>query len=436
MIAIMLARKGFRVSIYDKRPDPRQAGLTNGRSINLALSERGWRALQGVGLAEAVREVAIPMHGRLMHDEQGQLTYQAYGQPGQCIYSISRAHLNQILLEASENENIGLYFGQECTSVNLDAGMMTMLSRSSGEYQTIASDTMIGADGVFSAVRYAMQRKSHFNYGQHYLDYGYRELLIPARSPGGEALDRNVLHIWPRNDFMCIALPNPDGSFTGTLFMPYRGATGFETICTPQAADLFFSTYFPDLMRYMPDVADVYHAGVTAPLLTVHCYPWCYKDKALLMGDASHGIVPFYGQGMNVGFEDCLILSQLVDQYGDWQTACTHYQQTRKPDADAIAELSLQNFLEMRHLVRDAAFLLRKKIERHLSKHHPGLWTPLYAMVAFSNQPFSEVLAVSKRQDAVMDRIMQTENIEGAWKSLDYRCILEEATQAEKNYSL
>jgi kynurenine 3-monooxygenase len=295
----------------------------------------------------------------------------------------------------------------------------------SGEQQIVNPDILIGADGAFSAVRSAMQRTNGFNYQQYFIEHGYKELTIPPKADGGWAIDKHALHIWPRGNFMLIALPNPDGSFTCTLFFPFEGEVSFQKIRTQADVTRYFETYFPDILPLMPDVAEEYLQNPTSSLVTIRCYPWSYKDKAVIIGDAAHAIVPFYGQGMNAGFEDCVILDDLMEKHGDnWLQIMKEYQLQRVVNTEAIADLALQNFVEMRDYVADPKFLLRKKIEAHIHQLHPDLWTPLYTMIAFSHIPYAEALHLGKKQDAIMQQIMNTPHIEETWQDLDYKTML------------
>lgn len=426
LLSVMLARKGQKVALYEKRPDLRKHNWDDGRTINLALSERGWSALERVGLAEEVKRMAIPMPGRMIHDSKGNLTFQPYGKEGQNIYSVSRRLLNQLLIDVAEKEkNISLHFEQKCTQIDLTRPAVFMTHLETDEIDVVSSDILIGADGAFSAVRSTMQRTSRFNYSQHYIEHGYKELTIPPKPDGSWAITPNALHIWPRGNFMLIALPNPDGSFTCTLFFPFEGDLSFETIRTKEEVNDFFASTFPDILPLMPDLADEYLRNPASSMVTVRCYPWTYMNKVVLIGDAAHAIVPFFGQGMNAGFEDCVLLEELITKYSnDWNYILKEYQEKRFPNAEAIADLALQNFIEMRDKVADTNFLLQKKIEAHIHQHYPGLWIPLYTMISFTNIPYAEALAIGQRQEEIMQQIMQLENIETQWQTIDYGEIL------------
>lgn len=419
LLSIYLSKRGYDVTLFERRPDMRAGNAEAGRSINLALSNRGIRALEEVGLADELRRVAIPMHGRMMHDLQGKLTYQAYGKEGQFINSISRSGLNVVLMNAAERHGVKIKFQHRCLNVDFQNTTLTMQSPERTE--TTAFDLIIGADGAFSAVRWGMQTTDRFNFSQFYIEHGYKELHIPAGIGGQFQMEKNALHIWPRESFMMIALPNPDGSFTCTLFFPFDGSPSFSKLKTKQDVRTFFEQVFPDAVPLLHDLENDFSTNPTASLVTVKCFPWV-KNNTLLIGDAAHAIVPFYGQGMNAGFEDCRILNTLLDQHQDnWEKVLPAFQQSRKPDADAIAQLALDNFIEMRDLVADADFLLRKKIEAKLHQLYPDRWIPLYSMVTFyDNISYSDAYATGQKQKKIMDEVMSQPGIHSNWESLAF----------------
>lgn len=426
LLAIYLSKRGYQIQVYERRPDPRQKGYLGGRSINLALSDRGWRALDKAGISQKIKEIAIPMRGRMMHDTQGKLTFQPYGKEEQAIYSVSRALLNIELINFAEKEaNVDFYFNQKCLEADLDHKVLTFEHTDTEEIHSVSADLIFGSDGAFSAVRLAMQKTDRFNYSQTYLDYGYKELTIPPKADGTHALEKNALHIWPRGNFMLIALPNMDGSFTCTLFFPYQGNPSFDSIKTEQDSLAFFETYFPDTLPLIEDAPKAFFQNPTSSLVMVKANPWVYKDSALI-GDAAHAIVPFYGQGMNAGFEDCFVLDEILTKHQDnWERSLQEYQQSRIPDANAISTLALNNFIEMRDLVGDAQFLLRKKIEAKINALYPDKWIPLYSMVTFSPHiRYSEALAIGQKQDEIMKSLMQTPDIEQTWEILDWEKIV------------
>lgn len=410
LLSLYLARRGHKVDLYERRPDLRTTVVDGGRSINLALSDRGWRALKGIGIEEEVRKVAIPMRRRVMHDEQGNLTFQPYGKEGQAIYSVSRGGLNVALMNLSEpNPDITFHFSRQAMDVNLRSNEVQLRNLETGALETVQPDLLFGADGAFSVVRGAMQKTERFNYEQHYLEYGYKELTIPAVAGGGWVIEKNALHIWPRGNYMMIALPNLDGSFTCTLFFPYEGDYSFAAIQNEQDLLRFFQEVFPDALPLMPGLAEEYFGNPVGSLVTVKCFPWSFEGKSLLLGDASHAVVPFYGQGMNAGFEDITVLDQMLGQFeGDnWEELFHRFERRRKPDTDAIADLAVLNFIEMRDKVADPRFLLRKKIEGRISAQYPDHWIPLYSMVTFTDLPYSYALETGQKQDEIMQKVMK-----------------------------
>ncbi len=425
LLATYLAKRGYTVNIFEGRDDMRNAKKKGGRSINLALSNRGWWPLKEIGLEAQVEKMVIPMRGRMMHDNAGFLTFQPYGRDGQAINSISRGGLNELLMDEAEKCGVKIYFEHKCIGVNFDDSILHFEKEGKkGKYQ---ADVIIGADGAFSVIRRLMQRTDRFNYSQYYIEHGYKELSIPPGANGEFLIEKNALHIWPRGNFMLIALPNKDASFTCTLFFPFEGSTSFKALDTDEKIRNFFEKTFPDATSLMPSLLKEYHGNPTSSLVTVKSYPWV-KNKTLIMGDASHAIVPFYGQGMNSGFEDCRVLNQMLDEHDDnWDKVLPLFQQQRKPDADAISDLALQNFIEMRDLVGDENFLLRKKIEAKIYDLYPQKWIPLYSMVTFKEQMrYSEALEMGKKQKAIMDKVMADKNIHKNWESLNFESIVKQ----------
>lgn len=422
LLAISLAKRGMRVGIYERRSDMRKATISAGKSINLALSERGWNALRAVGLEKSISRIVIPMHGRQIHMQDGSQAFQAYGREGQCIYSVSRAQLNMELMNLAEamGEDVSIHFDQKCVDVNLEEATITVQDATTREQKQIQSDLVIGSDGAFSAVRSTMQHLDRFNYSQQYIEHGYKELCIPPTAEGLWKMDKHALHIWPRTNFMIIALPNLDGSFTCTLFFDYSGPYSFEQLKDETSVRTFFEKEFPEMLELIPDLLQQFFANPTASLVTTKCYPWCYKEKVMLIGDAAHAIVPFFGQGMNAGFEDCTVLERLLTQHdGDWAKVLPEFEQERKPNADAIADLAYENFIEMRFKVAEPKFLLRKKIEKMISEMYPDQYVPKYSMVSFTTIPYAEAMEAGKKQDAFFERIMALENIEENWNSTE-----------------
>jgi kynurenine 3-monooxygenase len=425
LLAIYLKNRGYQVSVFERRNDMRKNAGYEGRSINLALSNRGIRALEEVGLAEELKKEAIPMHGRMIHDLQGHLNFQPYGKAGQYINSISRSGLNKVLMTKAESLGVEFHFEQRVTAVDFEKTELT-IQHSTFNIQHSPFDLIIGSDGAFSAVRLAMQFTDQFNFSQSYIEHGYKELHIPTGVAGSFQMEKNALHIWPRESYMLIALPNPDGSFTLTLFFPFTGETSFETLSTKEKVTDFFKSVFPDAYALMPQLLEEFFQNPSSSLVTMRCYPWV-RNKTLLIGDAAHAIVPFYGQGMNAGFEDCRVLNQLLDQFADdWDQVLPSFQEIRKPNADAIAKLALDNFVEMRDLVNDADFILRKKIESKLHELFPEKWIPLYSMVTFhENIPYSVAYETGQKQKRIMEGVLKQLDIEKNWENLDFKEIVE-----------
>ncbi|TGE15644.1 FAD-dependent oxidoreductase [Hymenobacter elongatus] len=408
LLSLFLARRGYSVDVYERRADMRQSGTVEGRSINLALSDRGWRALEEVGIGDQIRQVAIPMYRRVMHDVHGNLSYQPYGKDSQAIYSVSRAGLNRTLLSLAEGDaRIRLHFNQQCVGLDTRTRKLELRDTTTGEEQHTSFRHLFGTDGAFSAVRSALQKTERYNYSQSYLEYGYKELNIEPGPAGEWLLEKNALHIWPRGQYMMIALPNLDGSFNCTLYFPYEGPHSFASLQTPAQVQDFFQQVFPDVIPLMPELTDEYFRNPTSSLVTIRCFPWAFGDDVLLLGDASHAIVPFYGQGMNAGFEDCTVLNQLLERLGDdWSAVFAEFQQQRKPNADAIADLAVYNFEEMRDRVGDPRFLLQKKIESKIAAQYPDQWSPLYSQVTFSHTPYADAWQNGQLQERIMQRLM------------------------------
>lgn len=422
LISIYLRKAGYEVTIYEKRHDPRKSNTYAGRSINLAMSMRGLNALEQVGLKDKILARVVPMNGRQMHAKDGSLGYQPYGKEGQHINAISRALLNDVLMEEAEKQGVQIHFDHRCVDVNTKT--TTAVFEHESDMVEASADLLIGADGAFSALRSVMQRTDRFNYSQQYIEHGYKEFTISTKN-GDFAMNPNALHIWPRGNFMMIALPNLDKSFTCTLFFPFEGDLSFSALNSRDKVDQFFKEQFPDLIELMPDYLEQYITNPTSSLVTVKCYPWV-ANRSMLIGDASHAIVPFYGQGMNAGFEDCFVFDQLAKQLSyDWDKVLPAFQQLRKKDADAIADLALQNFVEMRDKVADERFLFQKKIEAELHLRYPNEWIPQYTLVTFSDVPYSTALAKGGVQNTIVNNYI-TEATMANPSLIDYEKIMED----------
>ena len=419
LLSIYLSKRGYKVKIYERRSDMRRQDMIAGRSINLALSDRGIRALEEVGLMDEIRKICIPMHGRFMHNADGSTAYQPYGKEGQYINSVSRGELNCKLMDLAEEKGAEIIFNQKCENIDWNKNKIHLENIANHEQLTINYELCFGSDGAFSAARLTHQlQHDRFQYNQYYIDFGYKELTIPGGENRSFLLEKNALHIWPRGNYMMIALPNLDGSFTCTLFFPFEGEVSFATLDTSEKVRKFFEKTFTDAAPLMPTLEEDFLKNPTSSLVTVKCFPWIREDKFALIGDAAHAIVPFFGQGMNCGFEDCAILNSLIDKYSDnWTEILKAYQSLRKPDGDAIADLALNNFIEMRDKVADPKFLLQKKIESAFSKKYPDKWIPLYSQVTFCPQiRYSEALVNGQKQEGIMQQVMAIRDIEKKWQ--------------------
>ena len=428
LLSVYLAKRGYKVDIYERRPDMRKEKISAGRSINLALSDRGWKGLIGAGLEEEIRKVAIPMNGRMVHNTDGTLSFQPYGKEGQAIYSVSRGGLNMAMMDLAEKQpGVKIYFNHRCDEVNLEKGEMIFEDTDTHQRATKNSELIFGADGAFSALRSSMLKTDRFDYSQTYIEHSYKELHIPAGENESFRMEKNALHIWPRKNFMLIALPNMDGSFTCTLFFHNEGEESFATIKTENEAEKFFTKYFPDAVAMMPHYKKDFFTNPTSSLVYVKCYPWTYKNKAALIGDAAHAVVPFFGQGMNCGFEDCTALGELMDRYThDWNTILPLYQQARKINADAICDLALNNFVEMRDLVADKKFLRKKQIEKMIAVAFPEKFIPAYSMVSFTHIPYSEAMRIGRHHDRLLEKLYLIENLEQKFSSPEIQNMIQE----------
>ena len=407
LLAICLAKRGAQVELYERRGDIRKGQAAAGRSINLALSTRGIEALKRVGLAEQVLNDAIPMNGRMMHSVDGQLTYQAYGKEGQYINSVSRSLLNIKLLElADEFDNVKILFKQKCVDVDLNKNTAVMEDEN-GVQTSITADILFGSDGSFSAVRSEMQKTSRFTYSQTYENYGYKELEIVPGPDSSFQAEEHALHIWPRGEFMMIALPNPGGNFTCTLFLPYEGERSFEKLQTPQEIEAFFKQYFADALPMMPNYVEDFMSNPTGSLVTIRCNPWVNKKFALI-GDAAHAVIPFYGQGMNCSFEDVKELDEIIEaHYPNWDDIFKNYQEGRIKNANAIADLACKNFVEMRDLVGRPEFMRFKKIDNDLCAHYPEMYKSQYELVSFSKTSYKYAQDMGYKNEALIAHIME-----------------------------
>lgn len=406
LLAIILADKGYEVSLYESRKDIRTANISAGRSINLALSDRGLKALKIIDMDDYLLNEAMPMKGRLIHSQNGETNYQTYsGRIGEHINSVSRAGLNIELLNKAEEKGVNVYFDHRCIDANLDSGQITF-RLPNGEIKSVDTTITLGTDGSASAIRAAYYNKSRqlrFSFSQSYLDHGYKELHIPPSSDGNFLLQKDALHIWPRGEYMMIALPNFDGSFTVTMFHPFSGEDGFDAITDEQKLITCFERNYADSIPFLPLLKEDFFQNPTGVLATIKCYPWSANNRFLLVGDSAHAVVPFYGQGMNASFEDCSILSEIIDEYdGDWTKIMPQYESKRKIDADAIGDLAEENFYEMRDHVSDPIFKKKRQLEAILEQQFPNYYSK-YSLVTFRDDiPYSVAQSKGNLQDALL----------------------------------
>ncbi len=399
LLASLLAQDGHRVSVYERRPDPRKQGFLGGRSINLALSARGLEALDAVGIRDIIMKNVVPMRGRIMHDKSGKTSFHPYSVvPGEAINSVCRGELNIELIKAADaHENVEFHFEQPIVDIDFASGHIKIDDEDSNGTRSLGFDLIVGADGAFSTVRGAMQswpRGPGFGFSQTFISHGYKELVIPPASDGSHAIEADVLHIWPRGASMMIALPNADGSFTCTLFWPRDGAgTSFESLARSEDPVSFIRDIYPDAVDLMPTLEEDCRNNPVGPLVTISCDHWYCGEYAVLLGDAAHAIVPFFGQGMNAAFQDCLLLrAHLRDHSSDVHKAIVTFSNRQKPNGDAIAQLSMENFLIMRDKVASPVFRLGQHLEKWLSRMMPSKVQPVYNMVSFSTTPYEEIV--------------------------------------------
>ena len=404
LLAAYLGRRGHEVNLYERRADPREGNMVGGRSINLAISTRGIYALEQIGIANEALQHAIPMRGRMIHDKSGELHFAPYDvDPKNCINSIGRASLNITVIQAAQRHpNVRVHFNHKCLDVDLNEAVCHLETRTGTS--AVRGDAVIGVDGAFSAVRKSMQLKiNNFQYDENYLAHGYKELTIPPGSNGSWRMEKNALHIWPRKSFMMIALPNPDGSFTCTLFWEFEGPRSFATTNTDDDVQRFFEEEFPDAVPLMPTLLEDFRINPTGSLVTIRCAPWYYRDKVCLLGDAAHAVVPFYGQGMNAAFEDCVVLDECLETFSDnGERAFDHYFRRRKENVDALADLAIGNFIEMRDKTASKTFRAKKKVDHALEAALPGIYLPLYTMVTFTRLPYATAAKRARVQDLLV----------------------------------
>jgi kynurenine 3-monooxygenase len=386
----------------------RRTSIAAGRSINLALADRGIHALERAGVLQAVRPLMIPMRGRLLHDEAGATSLQRYGQDDtEVIYSVSRGELNKLLMSEFERAGgVPIRFGENCRGADFERGVITMRDEESGATRELDSVPVVGADGAGSALRDSMVLSGLASATEDVLSHSYKELSIAAGAGGRHQLETHALHIWPRGGFMLIALPNTDGSFTATLFLPASGAPSFASLDSPRAVTDFFARHFADVLPLIPDLEEDFFSHPTGTMITVRCAPWRVNGKLLLIGDAAHGIVPFHGQGMNCAFEDCARLDALLDRHESWDPLFAGFERERKPNADAIATMALENYIEMRDTVRHPKYQLQKELSLELERRFPARFIPRYSMVMFHHEiPYATAFERGLVQQKILDEL-------------------------------
>jgi kynurenine 3-monooxygenase len=409
LAAIVLAQKGFKVALFERRPDMRRVDTAGGRSINLAVTARGLKALGEVGLLDKILARAIPMKGRMLHDLEGKTTFVPYGQKeSEVIHSVSRGALNKLLLDkAGSYENVEISFNRRCLGYDQAGTSLQFMNDETAQCETVPAEVIFGTDGAGSAIRNTMlESLRDFNYSQEFLEHGYKELIMPAAEDGAFRMEKTALHIWPRKSYMLIALPNLDGSFTCTLFFPREGEESFAALQNEREVMAFFTRVFPDAVPLMPSLGHDFFSNPTGSMVTVKCRPWHVEDRVMLLGDAAHAIVPFYGQGMNCGFEDCSALGELLQRDGkvDWHALFKELELRRKPNADAIADMALENFIEMRDTVADARFLFKKQVGFELEKRYPDRFIPRYSMVVFHPEIS---YAQARQRSVIQDKLLE-----------------------------
>jgi kynurenine 3-monooxygenase len=406
LLAIYLAKHGFRVDLYERRGDMREEPVERGRSINMTLATRGLNALARAGVLDEVMKNTIPLRGRMIHNEDGTRTFQPYGRNrSEVIHSIKRNRLNSTLLDAAERlPEVSLFFNKRCVSIDKERGRLRVRDERTGEEEEVQADFIVGADGAFSTIRQQMHRGLRAQYAQDFLEWGYKELMIPSAHDGSHQIENDVLHIWPRGDQMLLAMPNADGSFTCTCILPFEGEEpNFSSEWSEADVLGLFRRQFGDAVPLMPTLVDDFKSNQMMLMVTTYTAPWYYKDRVVLIGDACHAVVPFYGQGMNAAFEDCALLSEKLAESGgqNLEQVFREYQRERKPNTDALAELSQQNFVELRKKIKSPLFVARKKVDITLNSLLPKMWVPLYTMMSHTTMPYAEAVRRFRKQSRV-----------------------------------
>lgn len=440
LLALRMAQRGYQVEVYESRPDIRKSDFSAGRSINLALSDRGFKALRLVGIDQKAREICIPMRGRLMHDTALNTFESNYsGREGESINSISRGDLNCLLLTEAENhENVKIHFNKRCVDIDIETNRAKFETNHSKESFVVEADVIFGTDGAGSSLRKSYEKQfSDFRVSQEFLSHGYKELEIPASKDGKHLISKEHLHIWPRGNYMLIALPNMDGSFTVTLFLDFsKGTYNFENLISKENITTFFERDFPDTLSLIPDIFKEFENNPTGRLGTVKCYPWSYKGNTLLMGDSAHAIVPFYGQGMNASFEDVVVFDEVLNKTdGNWEAVFSEFEQLRKKDADAIADLAIDNYYEMRDHVANPLFKEKRTLEMDLEKSFPTKYFSKYSMVTFNEHiGYHEAMTRGRAQDKVLLDMIKNQEFSTSQKlsKEELKIVLDKVHQATR----
>ncbi|MGK7876091.1 MAG: FAD-dependent oxidoreductase [Xenococcaceae cyanobacterium] len=434
LLSVYLAQAGFKVSIYEKNSDPRlvERKSKSGQSVNITLCDRGFRALEGVGISQAVRQFSIPLYNRIIHTLDGELIYQPYGNNKEALYAIERKYLINVLLDFVEShENINLYFNQKCIDVNLQTVTLKLQNLKTGKVSVVKADRLLAADGAYSTVRMAMQKQKHFNYSQEYNEQGYKEIILPATPDGNWRMEKNALHIWPRTNFVLLGFPNITGSFTLSLHMPFKGEVSHDSIKSDADIQDFFKTYFSDIWAVVKYNLNDYFTKPTQTMITIKCFPWTYQGKVALIGDSCHAILPYYGQGTNAGFEDCWVLMECIARYpGDWLTIFKQYETLRKSNMDVIAELCSEHLDTLSQKLDDAKFLWRSKIEKKIQKLHPK-HTSLYHNISFTCMPYSRAFALEQKHRSVIEKLVEElDGVEGTLDELETEFLISETIKS------
>ncbi|MBI1862172.1 MAG: FAD-dependent monooxygenase [Deltaproteobacteria bacterium] len=407
VLATYLARRGFQSDVFERRGDMRRESVGEGRSINLAISVRGLHALEEIGLKDEVLPHIIQMPGRMVHMLDGRNQFQPYGASGQCINSVSRNGLNKMLMTGAEKTGrVRFQFYSTVTGIDFETNTLQIMSERDGKRREATYERILGTDGSASVIRHAMRDSMGVDTSESHLSHGYKEVVMPALPGGGFAIEKNALHIWPRGKDMLIALPNEEGSFTCTLFLPFEGERSFAALNDKAAVESFFESQFVDALDHIPNLTEEFFGHPTGKMVTVKAGPWFVKGRVLLLGDAAHAIVPFFGQGMNCGFEDCSVLNECLEKWGeDWDAAFDDFYSRRKSNADAIADMAIENFIEMRDKVADTRFQLEKKVERLLQAAFPSRYVPRYTLVSFTRTPYREAYEKGLIQQKILDEL-------------------------------